>query len=289
MPGRRRERADTPDVSRDGGGGTDRLGSLAAVFLRPGNRSRSPCSSTRCAATARRTSTPAWSRLPPWASRAWSSPATTTTRAELPSCASGSTRWAEGGRDAHRPRNAPGGRPPGHCRLPPGDRLPVPGGARQPRVHRPEQSKALADTFNQLAEKLKPRSAWPAGTTTTPPSSRRTATRRTGTCSPSARQGGHPAAGLRLDDAAGHDPVGVHPKVPGPDADRALQADGARGRHRQEGDPRAGLGGLGRGVRRVRTVGGTEWVVLEQETYPDGKTPMESVADSLAGLRAVVG
>lgn len=34
--------------------------------------------------------------------------------------------------------------------------------------------------------------------------------------------------------------------------------------------------------------GGTEWIVVEQEYYPDGKTPMECTADSLAGLKALL-
>ncbi len=37
-----------------------------------------------------------------------------------------------------------------------------------------------------------------------------------------------------------------------------------------------------------QAVGGTEWVVLEQELYPDGKTPMECTRESLAGLKAVI-
>lgn len=37
------------------------------------------------------------------------------------------------------------------------------------------------------------------------------------------------------------------------------------------------------------STGGTEWIVLEQETYPDGKTPMECTRESLAGLKNVVG
>ena len=28
-------------------------------------------------------------------------------------------------------------------------------------------------------------------------------------------------------------------------------------------------------LQAARTVGGTEWVILEQEAYPDGKSPME--------------
>jgi sugar phosphate isomerase/epimerase len=36
------------------------------------------------------------------------------------------------------------------------------------------------------------------------------------------------------------------------------------------------------------TVGGTEWVVLEQEEYPDGRSPMDCTRQSLAGLRKIV-
>ncbi len=36
------------------------------------------------------------------------------------------------------------------------------------------------------------------------------------------------------------------------------------------------------------TSGGTEWVVVEQEFYPDGKTPMECTQESLKGLKAIV-
>jgi sugar phosphate isomerase/epimerase len=36
------------------------------------------------------------------------------------------------------------------------------------------------------------------------------------------------------------------------------------------------------------SVGGTEWIVLEQETYPDGKTPMECTRESLAGLKRII-
>jgi sugar phosphate isomerase/epimerase len=34
--------------------------------------------------------------------------------------------------------------------------------------------------------------------------------------------------------------------------------------------------------------GGTEWIVLEQETYPDGKSPMECTRESFAGLKALL-
>lgn len=37
-----------------------------------------------------------------------------------------------------------------------------------------------------------------------------------------------------------------------------------------------------------RTVGGTEWIFVEQEAYPDGKTPMECTELSLAGLKKIL-
>jgi len=37
-----------------------------------------------------------------------------------------------------------------------------------------------------------------------------------------------------------------------------------------------------------RTVGGTEWLFIEQEAYPDGKSPMECTELSLAGLKKIL-
>ncbi len=37
-----------------------------------------------------------------------------------------------------------------------------------------------------------------------------------------------------------------------------------------------------------RDIGGTEWITVEQETYPDGKSPMECTALSLAGLKKLI-
>jgi sugar phosphate isomerase/epimerase len=36
------------------------------------------------------------------------------------------------------------------------------------------------------------------------------------------------------------------------------------------------------------SVGGTEWIVIEQETYPDGKTAMECTEASFAGLKKIL-
>jgi len=37
------------------------------------------------------------------------------------------------------------------------------------------------------------------------------------------------------------------------------------------------------------TQGGTLWIVVEQEVYPNGMTPLQSVAASLKGLQAIMG
>lgn len=36
------------------------------------------------------------------------------------------------------------------------------------------------------------------------------------------------------------------------------------------------------------SVGGTEWVIVEQEVYPDNKPPMDCTRESLAGLRTIL-
>ncbi len=40
-------------------------------------------------------------------------------------------------------------------------------------------------------------------------------------------------------------------------------------------------------LKACREVGGTEWITIEQEAYPDGKTPMECTQLSLAGLKKI--
>ena len=37
-----------------------------------------------------------------------------------------------------------------------------------------------------------------------------------------------------------------------------------------------------------RNEGGTEWLFIEQEVYPDGKSPMECTELSLAGLKKIM-
>ncbi len=41
-------------------------------------------------------------------------------------------------------------------------------------------------------------------------------------------------------------------------------------------------------IAACASVGKTEWFIIEQETYPDGRPPMECTAQSLAGLRKII-
>ncbi len=41
-------------------------------------------------------------------------------------------------------------------------------------------------------------------------------------------------------------------------------------------------------IKANRTVGGTLWLVVEQESYPEGLTPMQSVEASLKGLQKII-
>ncbi len=41
-------------------------------------------------------------------------------------------------------------------------------------------------------------------------------------------------------------------------------------------------------IAACRDVGGTEWMTVEQEAYPDGRSPMDCTAASLAGLRKIL-
>lgn len=41
-------------------------------------------------------------------------------------------------------------------------------------------------------------------------------------------------------------------------------------------------------ITACRDVGGTKWISVEQETYPDGRSPLDCTAASLAGLRRII-
>ncbi|MFJ1471990.1 sugar phosphate isomerase/epimerase family protein [Massilia orientalis] len=86
---------------------------------------------------------------------------------------------------------------------------------------------------------------------------------------------------------AGKDPISYVRRYPGRTLTIHFKAKPAAGSSSkpiigQDGADWAGL------VRAVREAGGTEWIIVEQEEYPDGMGQLESVAASLAGLRALM-
>jgi len=152
----------------------------------------------------------------------------------------------------------------------------------------PEKSKALADTFNQLAATLKPlgmacgyhnhvaefkkdgdKTYWDLFA------------ERTG-----------PDVILQQDCgwtlAAGFDPVAYIKKYPGRTRTahfKPMVREGETGKKAILGQDSADWSAI---YAACTSAGGTEWVVVEQEIYPDGKTPMECTQESLAGLKKLL-
>jgi len=86
---------------------------------------------------------------------------------------------------------------------------------------------------------------------------------------------------------AGKDPVAYVRKYPGRTVSTHFKAklpEGTPGTPiiGQDSTDWAGL------AHAVRQVGGTDWIIIEQEEYPNGMGQLESVAASLQGLRAVL-
>ena len=88
--------------------------------------------------------------------------------------------------------------------------------------------------------------------------------------------------------AAGFDPVEYVKKYPG----RTRTAHFKPTVRKEDTGKKAILGQDAVDWRAVyaacASVGGTEWIVVEQETYPDGKSPMECTRESLAGLKKLL-
>ena len=85
---------------------------------------------------------------------------------------------------------------------------------------------------------------------------------------------------------AGKDPAAIVKRYPGRTTSTHFKpkfAQGTTGTH-IIGQDKTDWAGV---TRAVRSVGGTEWIIVEQEDYPDGMSPMASVAASMKGLQAV--
>lgn len=155
-------------------------------------------------------------------------------------------------------------------------------------ITHPERSKALADVFNKAAEVLKPLKmacGFHNHTSEFKKDGDKTYwdlfAERTTKDVVLQQDVGHTAA-------AGVDPVALIKKHP----QRTLTAHfaphvapKAEGKKAIIGQDSIDWKGC---INACREVGGTEWFVVEQESYPDGKSPAECLQMSLAGLKKIL-
>ncbi len=103
---------------------------------------------------------------------------------------------------------------------------------------------------------------------------------------------GTPAAAILQQDVgwttyAGKDPAAYVRRYPGRTVSTHYKAKFAAGTSGTPiiGQDRTDWAGL---TRAVRQEGGTDWIIIEQEEYPNGMGQLEAVAASLKGLQAVL-
>ena len=236
-----------------------------------------------------RTSTPPSRRWRRWASRAWSSPATTATRRTPPGLAAKLKALNLKAAGTHVRMDALRGdalkatidfHQGIGCRF-----LVVPGDAA---FTDPEKSKV---TGRRDERDRRHAQAARHGDRVPQPRQRVQERRRQDVLGPVRRadvQGHHPAAGLRLDDGGGLRPGGVHPEVPGRTKTTHFKPtvkEGETGKKAIFGQDSVDWKSV---YAACTTAGGTEWIVLEQEVYPDGKSPMDCTRESFAGLKAML-
>jgi sugar phosphate isomerase/epimerase len=152
----------------------------------------------------------------------------------------------------------------------------------------PERSKALAETFNKAAEVLKPLGmacGFHNHTGEFKKSGGKTYwdlfAERTTKDVVLQQDVGHTVA-------AGVDPVALIRKYPGRTRTTHFAPHAGSdkpGRKAIIGQDSVDWKGC---ITACREVGGTEWFVIEQESYPDGKSPAECTEMSLAGLKKIL-
>ncbi|MEI6669084.1 MAG: sugar phosphate isomerase/epimerase [Acidobacteriota bacterium] len=161
----------------------------------------------------------------------------------------------------------------------------VPG---HPAFTDPEKSKALAETFNQLAATLKPLGMW-CGYHNHVAEFKKDGEK---TYWDLFAERTTPDVILQQDCgwtmAAGFDPAAYVRKYP----NRTKTTHFKPTVRQADAGKRAILGQDSVDWRAVidacASAGATEWFVLEQEVYPDGKSPMACTRESLAGLKALL-
>jgi sugar phosphate isomerase/epimerase len=90
--------------------------------------------------------------------------------------------------------------------------------------------------------------------------------------------------------AAGLDPVEMMKRYPGRMRSTHFKPTVVRGDEAKGKKPYIGQDSVDwpAVIAACRDFGGTEWITVEQESYPDGKTPMECTEISLAGLKKLL-
>ncbi|MBP7936172.1 MAG: sugar phosphate isomerase/epimerase [Phycisphaerae bacterium] len=155
-------------------------------------------------------------------------------------------------------------------------------------ITHPEKSKALAEVFNKAAEVLKPHGLFCGfhnHTSEFKKEGNKTYwdlfAERTSKDVVLQQDVGHTAA-------AGVDPVALFRKYPG----RSGSTHFAPHADRKQAGKKAIIGqdsiDWKACITACREVGATEWFVIEQESYPEGKSPMECTEMSLAGLKKIL-
>jgi sugar phosphate isomerase/epimerase len=152
----------------------------------------------------------------------------------------------------------------------------------------PEKSRALADTFNRLAETLKPLGMACGYHNHTAEFKKDGEKTYWDLFAERTSQDVILQQDCGWTFAAGFDPVAYVRKYPGRTRTTHFKPTVKEG----ETGKRAILGQDSVDWRAVYeacvSVGGTEWIVIEQETYPDGKPAMECTRESLAGLKKLL-
>ena len=152
----------------------------------------------------------------------------------------------------------------------------------------PDRSKGLADTFNQIAETLEPLGMACGYHNHTKEFARDGDKTYWDLFAERTRKEVILQQDCGWTFAAGFDPVAYISKYPGRTRTTHFKPTVREG----ETGRRAILGQDSVDWRAVyaacASAGGTEWIVVEQETYPDGKPAMECTRESLAGLKALL-
>jgi len=88
--------------------------------------------------------------------------------------------------------------------------------------------------------------------------------------------------------AAGYDPVDLMKRYPGRMKTTHFKPTVVRGDRTKKAILGQDSVDWAAVATACREVGGTEWIIVEQEAYPDGKSPMECTQMSLAGLKKIL-